>query len=203
LGVLGSAAIGAQVKAFTGLDLQDDILSWMGDGAAFVEGTDVPRGGAIVKSMNSKRSASAVQGLGEALAAQGFPVGTGKHDATHARVALSDPDLPSLIQLVAVPKSVWLVFGAETSDEIGSKTIDENPSYRAARAAMDDYSMIGFVDVDGARTLGENSFIKENGSLPPVYADKVAPNLDPVSFVGLGSRTSDGVTSYRLMIGVE
>jgi hypothetical protein len=203
-GVLGSAAIKAQIKSFTGLDLEDDILSWMGDAAAFVEGTRTPpRGGVFVHSNDGRKSASAVAVLGRTLNAQGLPVGVGDSDSTHARVAFTDPSLPTLIQLVAIPDAVWLVFGADTADEIGSATLDASPVYKDAKAAMGDFSMIGFLDVDGARSFGEKTFIEEDGPLPAEYTATVAPNLDPVSFVALGSRTLDGVTSYRLMIGVE
>lgn len=201
-GVLGSAAIAGKIKSFTGLGLQDEILSWMDDGAVFFEGKKELRGGAVVGSTDGRKSAAAVLTFGRSLDAAGTAVGIGDHDENHARIAFTRPDPPTLVQLIAVPDSVWLALG-ETSNEIGSTSIDDSPTYRAAKEAMGEFSMIGYADVDGARTFGENLFVKENGPLPAVYTTKVAPNVDPVSFVGLGARTAGGVTSYRLMIGVE
>jgi hypothetical protein len=204
LGGLGSAAIAGQIEALTGLRLQDDVLSWMGDAAAFVEGKEQPpRGGVVVESKDPQSSASAVYRLGRALAAQGVPAGVGDHDPTHSTVAFADPSLPTLIQLIAVPERVWFLYGAETAREIDSATLADSPAFRAAESAMGDFSVVGYLDVDGARVFAENTYIEVNGALPESYTEGILPNLQPVSFVGLGTRTTDGVTSYRLMIGVE
>jgi hypothetical protein len=202
-GRLGSAALTAQLTNLTGLDLDDDILSWMGDAAGFLEGKALPRGGVVVESTDSERSASAVYRFGQKMAERGFPAGVGDHDSTHAKVAFADPGLPSLLQLVAVPGRVWLTFGAETANEIDSATLEESPTFQSAKAAMGDYSLVGYLDVGGAVTSAENTFEQSGEDLPHVYTSKVAPNLEVVSFVALGVRTRDGVTSSKLMIGVK
>ena len=39
-GALGGAALAAQVKQATGLDLEQDVFSWIGDVGGFVRGDD-------------------------------------------------------------------------------------------------------------------------------------------------------------------
>ena len=205
-GVFGGfsrVALAAQLKTSTGLDLEEDVLTWMGNAAGFVEGTKIPRGGAVVASNDSARSADTVYRLGQALASQGVPAGTGDHDATHATVAFTDSTLPGLLQLIAVPERVWLVFGEKTADEIDGPTLARSPTFRQAAAGLSGFSLVGYADAQKARTFFERTYVKANGSLPVAYSEKVAPNLEPLSFVGLGGRTQDGVTSYRLMIGVK
>jgi hypothetical protein len=59
-GTIGSAAVAAQVKQATGLELQQDVFSWVGDVGGFVRGSDkASLGGALVIGSIDDRRAEA------------------------------------------------------------------------------------------------------------------------------------------------
>ena len=56
------------VQAETGLQLQEDLLSWMGDAAIFVQGTDLQSlgGGLVIESSDPDKTDSALDTLADA-----------------------------------------------------------------------------------------------------------------------------------------
>lgn len=69
LAVIGVAAVLAQFKEATGLDVEQDILAWMGEGGIFVQGTSEGGvgGGLIVRSKDPAATRRAVKGLAKGL----------------------------------------------------------------------------------------------------------------------------------------
>lgn len=200
-GLVAEVVLG-QLESVTGLDVREDVLPWMGDAALFAEGARSFRGGLVVATDDPQSSTEAVARIGEGLRDQGVPAVVQRHDASHATVAFADPSLPSLVELVARPAAVWLTYGANTPDEIDGATLDGR-AFRAAEDALRGYAMAGFLDVAGAVAFAEQQYLRTSAALPPDYLARVKPNLEPLSYVVAGTRTSDGVTSVRIKIGVE
>jgi uncharacterized protein DUF3352 len=199
-----SAGLALQLKSFTGLDLQDDVLAWMGDSAAYVEGTDEARGGMLVVTKDGKTSATAVRRLGRSLTARDFPVAIDEGDGTHSSVTLIDNSLPGVLELIATPRHVRFLLGPPArANEAAVGTLAKGPTFQAAKAALGDFAVAGYLDVHRLVAFVENQFERDGGALPATYTSRVRPNLDPVSYLVLGTRTLDGVTSVKLMIGVE
>ena len=76
----GRDAIEQQLKQATGLDLQEDVISWMGDWGLFVRGTTLEdlSGGLIIETTDeaaSKRAIDAVARLARQAASGGEKVG--------------------------------------------------------------------------------------------------------------------------------
>jgi len=79
---LGVQALLGQARARTGLDLQRDVLSWMGDAGLFVSGTSPARvGGAlVVATSNRAKTRATIAALGRLIGAGGARV-----SALHAK----------------------------------------------------------------------------------------------------------------------
>ena len=60
-GAIGGAAVAAQFKQATGLDLQQDVFSWIGDTGVFVRGADMATldGALVISSTDDARAESA------------------------------------------------------------------------------------------------------------------------------------------------
>jgi len=60
-GAIGGAAVAGQVKQATGLDLQEDVFSWIGDTGVFVRGGDMATldGALVIDSTDDKRAQTA------------------------------------------------------------------------------------------------------------------------------------------------
>lgn len=202
-GGVSVAALGVELAALTGLDLERDVLGWMGDAAVFAAGTERLEAGGLIQSNDARRSAGAVERLGKSLAARGVAAGTSVHDPTHVDVAFADASLPEIVELLARPSGVWLTVGPDAARDVDAGRLGRSATFRAAARALPGYSVVGFLDPSGAIAFGESQFRRRNGSLPAHYVDRVKPNLESVSYVVLGVRTLQGVTHVRLMIGVK
>ena len=68
-GALGGAAFSQQLRQETGLDLEQDVFSWVGDVAFFVRGTqpDAIDGGAVIAVTDAERAATAFSKLAGVL----------------------------------------------------------------------------------------------------------------------------------------
>ncbi len=60
-GAIGGAAVAAQFKQATGLDLQQDVFSWIGDAGVFVRGADMATldGALVISSTDDARAEAA------------------------------------------------------------------------------------------------------------------------------------------------
>jgi hypothetical protein len=129
----------ARLKAATGLDVEGDILSWIGDSGAFVEGTSAADlgGAVIIQSTDPAKSQAAIGKIAGLLTALGrtatkisVPGGSGIEIATTA----SGPK----VQLAAVGPKFYIAFGATALKDAMSPgaTLDSNANYNAAAASL-------------------------------------------------------------------
>jgi hypothetical protein len=198
------AGLALQFQSFTGLELQADVLSWMGDAAWFLRGSDAVEGGVAIETKNPERSIDAVERLGGRLQERGFPLNVETFGPRGASLTLVDRAIPEFVQVVANRERVWFTYGNETAERIeGNSTLEDGDTFQAAESALEDFSMTGFLDVQVLIGVVERTYERDHGSLPSTYVAEVKPNLEPLSYVVLGTRTLDDVTTVRLMIGVE
>jgi len=214
-GPLAGPAVIAGLEAETGIDLQDDLLSWMGDAALFVEG-DSPEtlgGGVLIDSNSPDASAEAINRIHGLL--------LGRFDLPLGPVDLvTDDGLPaprgfakkitgfSLSEKGSTPINV-ISEGERVSITYGSRAtyhslevteverLGERPRLEEMAGSLGSgFSTQGFVSVPELL----KSVDATGASFNSAYGDELAENLEQISWVVFGSRTADGVSTRRVVI---
>lgn len=192
----------------TGLDLQNDVLDWVGDTALFVQGTNFQEigGGLIVESSDPDATAAALVKVRELVEAEGVPT----EDAERAQYEGFSVQAGAPAPLYALAAERFIVtYGERATDaaiDPGETLGDEGTFQTAEDALGDGYSPSIYVDFDGlvaviefARTF---SGVDEDAA-GDSYETEVKPWLDPISFLVSGSRQDGDRLFQRLFVGVE
>jgi hypothetical protein len=202
-GVLGFGALREVFRQETGLDLDADLLDWIGDVGFFVLGGPGPvNGGAIIESTDPDASLRALRKIGGVLKIRGAPVRflpegndgfllriPGFPFPLYAISETSDPDRV-IVGIAPPPADRWL----------GVNQLGESEEFRAARADLGDGFATGFYlapqkILEVIRAAGADQ--------DQTFEKDVAPNLEVLTHIVGGSRV-DGDTVYRrLVIGVK
>jgi Protein of unknown function (DUF3352) len=203
LGKIGASSNGqdfgqilARLKAATGLDVQNDILSWIGDSGAFIEGTSAADlgGAVIINSTDPAKSQAAIGKISGLLAALGrtatkIPVqgGTGIEIATTA----TGPK----VQLAAVGSKFYIAFGATALKDAMSPgtTLDSNANYNAAAASLKGTEPKLYLNLQTVLSFADQ-FAGSNAAY-----EKVKPYLD--RFTSLIAGYSDGTA--KIIVNVK
>jgi Protein of unknown function (DUF3352) len=149
-GVLGGrAAVDRQFKAMTGLDLEDDVLSWMGDYGVFVRGTTLSDlGGALIVETSdeaaSERFLTALKrlakGEGERVAPLSAPRGA-------TGFTLANRSIAAPIDAFVKDGKVVFAYGDDAARDAVSPaaTLGDSPDFKALRDSLGDYDVSLYV----------------------------------------------------------
>jgi len=194
----------AQFEAQTGLDLREDLLSWMGDAGLFVSGTDPLSvgGGVVIESSDPATSSATIDQLATLLEQQGIP--TEPLSAGGAEgFAVQIPDAPATQSVVVLAGDrVVIAYGeaAAVNALESSDPLSESEAFQTATEGLgDDFTAAGYFDVDAIQELAEAA----GASQFPEYEGEVKPWLEPFSYVTFGSRESGDRLVQRLVIGID
>ena len=119
-GLIGGAALNEQVRRSTGLDLEADVYSWLGDIGGFVRGTsEAELGGALVlESTDDDRAASAfgkfVGLIGQQAGVAPEPV---KIDGAESAVAIAAPEAPQQLVLARGEGKMVAAYSTDAAAE--------------------------------------------------------------------------------------
>ena len=192
----------ANVQAETGLQLQEDILSWMGDAAIFVQGTDLQSlgGGLVVESSDPDKTDAAV-------------------DALAARVNRDDPGTLEPVEIEGrsgyrfqplgfpVPvnilggESLVIAVGEKSTTDLlsGESTLGSSERFQEVDALLgSDLNPIFFVDIEAALNVAE-AFQVDTAE----DADEVTPILEHFTYAVIGVKTEGDTTLQRFVVGIE
>jgi hypothetical protein len=202
-GVIGPGVLRRTFTNETGLELDADLLDWMGDVGVFIMGGAGPiNGGAILESTDPEASQRALRRIGGILKLRGQTVRflQAGLDGFVWRV----PGLSSPIYAVSTarePDRIVLGFAPPpTARWLEAPPLAESDVFSAARAALGEGFATGFYlapqkILEVMRAAGVDQ--------DPTFEQDVAPNLGVLSHIVGGSRV-DGDTVYRrLVIGVK
>jgi hypothetical protein len=203
-----SADLEEVFSSSTGLDLRDDVLSWMQDGALFVSGEDVTElGGALVIESSdpaaTTRTLDEVFRPGRGLDASVQPTQVGGM----AGFELVDPAAPAHVVVLGGERLIVAVDGGKVNDEDSSAarltgdgpTLADSEQFGRAVASLGgDYTPVFFLDVAGATQLIRSAF--GASSLPTEFAE-AQTYLEQVSHVVAGVRDDGQLISQRVVIG--
>jgi hypothetical protein len=193
-----------QLTAETGLTLEEDILSWMGDAGLFVEGTGVfaLQGAIVIESTDPQRSVATIETLGNLAETQGAPVAPVEIEGLRGFAVANAPELPQPVNIVAGGDRVVIGYGdGATAEAIRAEdTLADSEAYQAAGDALgDDFNASFYLEVPAVVTLIEG-FIPADD---PTYRDDVKPWLDPLTHVVAGSKLDGDTLVQKLVIGAE
>ena len=196
----------AQFEAQTGLDLREDLLSWMGEAGLFVSGTDPlsAGGGVVIESSDPTTSSATIDHLATLLEQQGIP--TEPLSAGGAEGFAVDIPAPGVTQMqravVLAGEKVVIAYGEEAAVNAleGSDPLSESEAFQTATEGLgDDFTASGYFDVDAIQELAEAA----GASQFPEYEEEISPWLEPFTYVTFGSRESGGRLVQRLVIGID
>ncbi|MBA3290320.1 MAG: DUF3352 domain-containing protein [Actinobacteria bacterium] len=198
----GTNELDAQFEAQTGLNLREDLLSWMGDAGLFVSGTDPNSisGGLLVESTDPAKSSETLATLEGLLQQQGLS--TEPFSAPNGEgFKLEIPGSPQPV-IVLGGERVVISFGEQAALDAleGGQALSGTETFQTAATGLGEgFSPAGYFDLDVIQTFAENTGVSEE----PSYEGEIKPWIDPLSYLAFGSRIDGDRLVQRMVIGIE
>jgi hypothetical protein len=189
----GRDAIERELKAATGLDLQKDVIDWMGDFGIFVRGTSVSDldGALIIETKDEAASNRFIAALGRLARTQGKgAVQIGPLDAPGGGKGFTarGSDIPKPIHAFQKDGKVVFAYGdAAASDAVSpADKLGDSADYTAARDSLGDYDISFFLLAQPILDLVEST-----GTATDADWQKAKPYLEPLNAL-VGGTSGDG-----------
>jgi hypothetical protein len=203
---VGSDELSEAFESQTGLDLQEDVLSWMGSTGLFVQGTIVrDLGGALViESSDADKTDAVVARIREAVdsedptSAQDFEAG----GLTGFSVALPPPAAP--IFVMGGDRAVIAYGERALNDALApASTLGDSDQFSQAIDGLGDgYEPTFYFDLTAIPKLVQ-AFTVFGGDPGPSYESDVKPVLESLDYAVVGSKREDETLLQRFVIGVQ
>ncbi len=202
-GALGGAAVTGQLRQQLGLDLQQDVFSWMGDVGVFARGTSVSAvdGGLVIKITDEARAATAFgKFVGLARTRGGLnsrPVDVSGADAAFD---LGLPNEPKPVVLARGKGRMVLAYGTDAAAQAlqPDQPLEQGDSYAQAKTALGDglepsllVSMPAIV-----------SLVDSSGSADASW-QKAKLYLDALGMIATGTKKEGDKLRSRFVVGFK
>ncbi len=190
-----------QFRQGLGLDIREDLLSWMGDGALFARGTTIADiGGAlVVQSSDPKATAQAIDKV-KNLVSQASP-GTKVApltgiDGADDGIMLSDPSAPVQVIMAVGDGKFVLGVGRQAVEAAlaPQTTLADSDTFKAAGSALDGMAPAFFVDIAPIVALAEGIGAGDS----PEWA-QARKHIDAFASVAAGSEQDGDVQRAKLV----
>jgi len=202
-GLIGGAALNEQVKRSTGLDLEADVYTWLGDIGGFVRGTsEAELGGALVlESTDDDRAASAfgkfVGLIGQQAGVAPKPV---KIDGAESAVAIAAPDAPQELVLARGDGKMVAAYSTAAAEDALSPDakLGDSPTFKSAEAILGD-------DMNASFVLSMPAIIELVDAFGEADADfeEARPYLEAFETVVTGGSVDDGTVRSRTAVTLK
>lgn len=191
------------LEATLGVDVETDLLAWMGDAAFFVSGKrpDSLRGGVVIEAIDPRKARQALQRLRARAERLGAPVRGSTFDPPGEGFALKARDMPEPFNVIAADERVLAIYGdAATGFALGSDpSLAGTPTFENARASLGDgYALAGFVDLSVLSELLERA-----GVMDAPYGPQIKMWTEPLSFISFGTKIEGNTSLQRVVLGVR
>jgi Protein of unknown function (DUF3352) len=197
----GRRVLEQQLRQQTGLDLERDIIGWMGDFSLFVRGDSKSslNGALVIDTIDEAASRRAIAAIERLLRREG-EAGLGRLSAPGGGEGFSlrrDDDLPQPFHVFQRAGHVVIAYGDA-----------------AARDALDPSAKLGDMAEfrDAARTLGEGFDVSTYVAIAPIFAlienegdadvERAKPYLEPLEAIVAGAKQDGDRIESRLRITV-
>jgi hypothetical protein len=201
----GRDVVEQQFKSATGLDLQRDVLDWMGDFAVFVRGSGESNvnGALIIETSDEAASGRLIERLRKLAETQadnpGDRVGPLSAPGGGDGFTLVSPSIPRPLHLFQRGGRVVLAFGDEAAAEgvEAREPLGDSADYTQAAESLGDYDVSFYVAVQPILDLVESTSAGSDADW-----QKAKPYLEPLdALVGGTSGDGDGLKSaFKLIV---
>jgi hypothetical protein len=187
----GRDALAQQLRAATGLDLDKDVIAWMGDWSLFVRGTSVAElnGALVVETTDeaaSRRFIDAVARLARKALDGDERVGPLELGGGGEGVTLHTPELPEPIHLFQRDGKVVLAYGDVAAEDAlsPSEKLGDTQAYKDAQEALGgDYDLSFYLAFEPIVSL-----VDSTGAGDDEGWQKVKPYLEPLGALVVGAQ---------------
>jgi len=179
----GRDNLAQQLRAATGLDLEQDVIAWMGDWSLFVRGTSVEElnGALVVETTDEAASARFIAAIGRLARKSDVQVTGAGSDLT-----LRSPSIPEPIRLFQRDGKVVLAYGDDAAHDAldPGETLGDTQAYKDAQEALGgDYDLGFYVGFEPIVSL-----VDSTGAGDDEGWQKVRPYLEPLAALVVGAR---------------
>ena len=190
----GRELLEEQFRSSTGLDFQEDVISWMGDWSLFVRGTalDELNGAVVIETSDEEASGRFIDGIARLLrrsSGLGTTVDPLDLPGGGEGVTLRSREVPKPIHLFQRDGKVVAAFGDAAAEDAldPAETLSESAEFTRAEAALGgDYAVGFFVAFQPILALAE----AEGAAADDDY-QKAKPYLEPLGAI-VGGASEDG-----------
>jgi Protein of unknown function (DUF3352) len=201
-GALGGAAVSGQLKQATGLDLEQDVFSWIGDVAVYVSGASEPElGGALVIESTDDARASAAFGkiialIGREAGAKPDPV---RVDGAESAFSITTPDADKPIVLARGSEKVVAAYGADAAKAAlsSSEKLGDSELYGDAKDALGDAQPSLLLSMPAIVAL-----VDATGEADPDW-DRAKPYLESLNAIVSGGSVDGDKVKSRLAVTLK
>jgi hypothetical protein len=202
-GAFGGVALKNQLRRQYGIDLEDDVLSWIGDVAFFIRGNSVTQldGGAVIQVTDGAKAATGFSKLVGLLQSEtGLEVKPVKLDGADIAFAVQDPTTPKPIVFARGGGKVVIAYGNDAaaaalapSDKFGDAEI-----YGQAKEALED-------DVDPSVVVSMPSVLSLVRSIGSTDAgwEQAKPYLEAYDVIAVGAEAGSKSAKVRIAAGLK
>ena len=202
-GALGGAAVAAQVKQATGLDLQQDVFSWIGDVGAFVRGDDMETldGALVISSTDDVRAATAFTKLvgliGKQTGAAPQPV---QVEGAEAAFALSPPDALKQVVLARGEGRVVAAYGKQAAATAlaSDSQLGDGDDFEAAEEILGDG-----MEPSSLLSIPDAIALADGLAATDADFDKARPYLEAFGVVTSGGTVDDDRVQSRVAVTLK
>jgi hypothetical protein len=199
-GGIDPAAILQQFQGSLGLDVQKDLLSWMGDGAIFVRGTSMSEldGALVVQSKDPARSTAAIGKIRKLLSTFGISTGALTGVAGAEGLTVGAGSLPDAIEVAAKDDKFVIAYGhAALKDALaGGAPLGDTAPFKTAAGLLGGAKPSLFLDTPQVVTL----LASRAGSDPRFV--KAKPTLDAFGPAAAAVSSEGDVTRVKIAVAV-
>jgi hypothetical protein len=189
----GRDVVEQQLRAATGLDLQKDVIGWMGDFGVFARGNSLADldGALIVETSDeaaSGRFISALERLAKTQGQGAVQVGSLSAPGGGEGFTVTSAQIPKPVHVFQKGGRVVFAYGdAAASDAIDpAQKLADSPDYGAAADSLGDYEVSFYLLAQPILDL-----VDSTGAGSDADWQKAKPNLEPLSVL-VGGSSADG-----------
>ena len=192
-----------QFREKTGVDIRQDILSWMGDGAIYARGTSITSVGAVVtvRTKNPERSRKAVGIIAQGLQGVGAQVREAQVQGYDVAVELRSTQAPISLFIAANDERFSVGVNPQALTDVldPASALGDSETYAGAQEDLGEgLRPIAIIDTQTIIGLLESFGIAERDGY-----DRVKPYLDVLGPISFGSARDGDVQRYSLAVGLR
>ncbi len=202
-GAFGGAAIEEQLRSQLGLDLEQDVFSWIGDVALFARGSTVDTidGGLVIQVTDQDRAATAFGKLIGVLRTRGgVDARPTQVDGAEAAFEVALPDAPKPLVIARSTERVAIAYGPDAAKEAlspGAKLSDSDLFGEASDLLGDDLEPAFLLGIEPIVALVESV-----GEADQEW-EKARPYIEAFSVIASGGKIEDDRGRSRFVAGLK